>query len=74
MQQMVTRFSQNQWLGGTNKALREIVVIGIGGSCLGPKLACEALQSYAQRDIRVHYISNVDANDMHEVLNLIEPE
>ena len=74
MQQMVTRFSQNQWLGGTNKALREILVIGIGGSCLGPKLACEALQSYAQRDIRVHYISNVDANEMHEVLNLIEPE
>ena len=73
MQQMVERFSQKKWLGSSDKPLREVVVIGIGGSYLGPKLACEALQTYAQKDVRVHYISNVDAHEMHEVLDLIEP-
>ena len=39
MQQMVEQFSQKKWLGSSNKPLREVVVIGIGGSYLGPKLA-----------------------------------
>ena len=73
MQQMVEQFSQKKWLGSSNKPLREVVVIGIGGSYLGPKLASEALHTYAQKDVLVHYISNVDAHDMHEVLGLIDP-
>ena len=73
MQQMVERFSQKKWLGCSNKPMKEVVVIGIGGSYLGPKLACEALQTFAQKDVRIHYISNVDAHEMHEVLEIIEP-
>lgn len=34
---------KGQWLGHTGKPIRHIVNVGIGGSDLGPKMVCEAL-------------------------------
>ena len=36
-----------EWLGSTGKTVTDVVNIGIGGSDLGPKLACQALAEYA---------------------------
>ena len=41
---------------------RDVVNIGIGGSDLGPRLVCEALSSYHSDQVRVHFMTNVDAH------------
>lgn len=54
------------WLGHTGKRIRNIISIGIGGSDLGPVMAYEALRYYSQRDLSVHFVSNVDGTDLVE--------
>ena len=55
-----------RWLGHTGKRIRNVISIGIGGSDLGPVMACEALRYYSQRDLTVRFVSNVDATDLIE--------
>ncbi len=56
------------WLGHTGQRIRNIVNIGIGGSDLGPVMAYEALRHYAQRDLQVKFVSNVDGTDFAEAV------
>lgn len=63
-----------EWVGFTGKAITDIVNIGIGGSDLGPKMVCEALKPYARKDLRVHFVSNVDSTDLVETLRQLNPE
>ena len=63
-----------EWKGYTGKPITDIVNIGIGGSDLGPKMACEALKPYASPNLRAHFVSNVDSTDLVEVLKLVQPE
>lgn len=60
--------------GHTGKKIRHIVNIGIGGSALGPLMACEALKPYAAPDLTAHFVSNVDATDIAETLKKLEPD
>ena len=53
-----------QWLGFTGQGIKNIVNIGIGGSDLGPAMAYEALVPYAEKALRVRFVSNVDGNDI----------
>ncbi len=63
-----------QWLGHSGKPIRNIVNIGIGGSDLGPKMACEALKAFACRNLRVEFVSNVDGFHLAETLSHLDPE
>ena len=63
-----------QWRGYTGKAISDVVNIGIGGSDLGPKMVTLALGNYAQPGLRSHFVSNVDSNDLAEVLKTLNPE
>jgi glucose-6-phosphate isomerase len=63
-----------QWRGHTGKRMRHVVNIGIGGSDLGPVMAYEALRHYSQRDLSVHFISNVDGTDFAETTRDLDPE
>ncbi len=60
--------------GHTGKKLTNIVNIGIGGSDLGPVMACEALKKYWAKDMRCYFISNIDGTACAEVLNNLDPE
>ena len=62
------------WRGHTGKPIRDIVNIGIGGSDLGPAMACEALKPYAKRKLRLFFVSNVDATHLAEVLRQVKAE
>ena len=62
-----------EWLGSTGKPIRNIVNIGIGGSDLGPVMAYEALKHYAQRDLTVRFVSNVDGTDLTEKTRDLDP-
>lgn len=59
--------------GYSGKAFTDIVNIGIGGSDLGPAMVVEALQFY-KNQLEVHFISNVDGDHVHELLQKINPE
>jgi glucose-6-phosphate isomerase len=61
------------WLGFTGKRIKHVVNIGIGGSDLGPVMAYEALRHYSARNLKFHFVSNVDGTDVAEVLQKIDP-
>ena len=62
------------WTGSTGKPITDIINIGIGGSDLGPKMACTALEEYAHERINVHFISNVDGAQILSTLKKLDPE
>jgi glucose-6-phosphate isomerase len=68
------RVRNGSWLGYTGKPINAIVNIGIGGSDLGPKMACLALRSYSNPGLALHFVSNVDGHDMEAALEKVDPE
>jgi glucose-6-phosphate isomerase len=65
---------QGKWLGDTGMPVKDVVNIGIGGSDLGPQMVALALREYAQANLRVHYVSNVDGHDISEALQGLDPQ
>lgn len=63
-----------EWKGYTGKAITDFVNIGIGGSDLGPVMVTEALKPYAKRDLKAHFVSNVDGTHIAEILKTLSPE
>jgi glucose-6-phosphate isomerase len=59
--------------GFSGKRITDIVNIGIGGSDLGPYMVTEALRPY-WTTITPHFVSNVDATHIAEVLKKVDPE
>ena len=68
------KIRKGDWLGYTDKPIKNIVNIGIGGSDLGPVMAYEALKHYAQRDLTFRFVSNIDGTDFHEATIDLDPE
>lgn len=60
--------------GVTGKGITTIVNIGIGGSDLGPRMVCEALECYALPGMRSFFVSNVDPSEMKSVLAKVNAE
>ncbi len=61
------------WLGYSGKPIRNVVNIGIGGSDLGPKMACEALKPFAGKNLNVLFVSNVDGFHLADTLSALDP-
>ncbi|RFB74125.1 MULTISPECIES: glucose-6-phosphate isomerase [unclassified Herbaspirillum] len=68
------RVREGQWLGLSGKPITDIVNIGIGGSHLGPQMACTALRTFAHPRLTMHFVSNVDGHDLHDVLQRVDVE
>ncbi|HSN31087.1 MAG TPA: glucose-6-phosphate isomerase, partial [Ideonella sp.] len=58
---------------GANSGITDVVHIGIGGSDLGPRMAVRALDPFARRGLRLHFVANVDGHDMVPVLRGLDP-
>ena len=56
-----------------NDHITDIVNIGIGGSDLGPQMAVLALNEFATKTKRFHFVSNVDGQELAGVLALCQP-
>ena len=54
--------------------ITDVVNIGIGGSDLGPQMAVMALQSYAVKDKRFHFVSNADGHELDAILKGLKAE
>ncbi|KAL0569064.1 glucose-6-phosphate isomerase [Marasmius crinis-equi] len=63
-----------EWKGYTGKTINTIVNVGIGGSDLGPVMVTEALKPYSKRDLKAHFVSNIDGTHIAEILRECDPE
>lgn len=65
---------KGEFRGYTDKKIKYIVNIGIGGSDLGPLMVTEALRAYKMDDIETFFVSNVDGTHIAETLKKVNPE
>ncbi|MGQ7246446.1 glucose-6-phosphate isomerase [Halomonas sp. V046] len=75
--EQIRRFSDavrsGEWKGFSGQRIRDVVNIGIGGSDLGPNMACRALLKQRHADINFHFVSNVDGAHIQKVLRRLDP-
>jgi len=74
MKDFVNRVISGEWKGVDNNRITDVVNIGIGGSHLGPEMVVKALSHYNTTDLKVHFVSNVDKDDLQEKLAILAPE
>jgi glucose-6-phosphate isomerase len=68
------RIRNGDWKGFTGKPVRRIINIGIGGSDLGPAMACQALRPFAGNNLEFFFVSNIDGTHLAEALKGADPE
>jgi glucose-6-phosphate isomerase len=74
MKEFSEQVRSGEWKGYTGKKIDTIINIGIGGSDLGPVMVSEALKAYSQRDLKIHFVSNIDGTHIAEALKDSDPE
>lgn len=74
MRDFTGRVRSGEWKGYTGKPITDIVNIGIGGSDLGPFMACVALKPFSRPGLRAHFVSNVDGAHIAMTLEKCNPE
>lgn len=74
MSSFVQQVRDQVWLGATQKPITDIVNVGIGGSYLGPRMVTHALADFAHPKLNCHFVSNVDAAYLNDVLQQLSPE
>jgi glucose-6-phosphate isomerase len=57
-----------------DEAITDIVNIGIGGSDLGPQMAVLALDEFRLPGKRLHFVSNIDGQELAAVLAQLQPQ
>jgi glucose-6-phosphate isomerase len=67
------RVRSGEWRGHTDRPIRNVINIGIGGSDLGPVMAYEALRYYSEREMTFRFVSNVDSTDLVEATRDLDP-
>ncbi len=73
MSSFVQKLTGGEWVGYTGERITDVVNIGIGGSDLGAVMVYEALRPYHSTGITCHFVSNIDGNQMYEVLENVDP-
>ncbi len=76
MAQMVDLLHHGQWRGYTGEPIDTVVNIGVGGSDLGPMMACKALDEFEPEQaesIEVHFVSSMDGSQLAALLEQLNP-
>ena len=60
-------------VGASDQRFTDVINIGIGGSDLGPRMVCRALDD-ASPKLKTHFISNVDPHDLDVVTRGLNPQ
>lgn len=74
MRDFSARVREGKWTGRTGKKIETVVNIGIGGSDLGPRMACTALSGAGAQEMDVRFVSNLDAAALGAALQGANPE
>lgn len=67
------RIHDGALVGSTGKRFRHVVIVGIGGSYLGTEFVATALEAYADKDIQLHFLANVDIHNFGRIVKVIDP-
>ncbi len=74
MEKLVDEVHNGSWKGFRGDRITDVVNIGIGGSDLGPRMICKALTPYLVDAVDVHFVANVDGNELTDLLHKVKPE
>ena len=74
MASFAERVRSGEWTGYTGRPIRTVINIGIGGSDLGPAMACRALRSYIDPNLDIRFVSNIDPAHLAAALTGVDPE
>jgi glucose-6-phosphate isomerase len=74
MAAFVDDIAQGKQRGCTGKMFTDVVHLGIGGSDLGPLMACKALQHYQTIPLRTHFVGNIDPAQLSLTLKKVVPD
>ena len=74
VERLSQRIRQGTWRGFSGKAITDVVNIGVGGSDLGPLMAATALDEWADTEIVVHFVSNMDGSQLDNLLKRLDAE
>ncbi len=77
MRSIVSRVHSRQWRGFSGRAITDVVNIGVGGSDLGPFMACQALNEFVPEEaarLQVHFVSSIDGTQLSDLLGTLRPE
>ena len=73
LRQFADAVRSGDWKGFSGKRIKDVVNIGIGGSDLGPNMACRALLKHRHPELGFHFVSNVDGAHIQKVLARLDP-
>ncbi|WP_415893553.1 glucose-6-phosphate isomerase [Neptuniibacter sp. PT8_73] len=76
MEKIVERIHSGQWRGYTGHSIDTVVNIGVGGSDLGPFMACKALSENSPeiaRKLKVYFVSSMDGSQLADLLDQLNP-
>lgn len=61
------------YTSASGAAITDVVLIGIGGSHLGPQMVVNALESFHHPRLTFSFVSNIDGHELTAVLNRVCP-
>ncbi len=73
MSGLIARVYSGEWKGFRGNTIQEVVNIGIGGSDLGPRMVTKALTPFHTKNVKVHFIANIDGAEINDLLSEIDP-
>ena len=73
MREIATALRNREWPGAGGLPITHVVSIGIGGSDLGPRLVCDALDEGSAGDVPVTFVSNVDPAALSRAIAPLDP-
>ncbi|MCL4422185.1 MAG: glucose-6-phosphate isomerase [Actinobacteria bacterium] len=73
MGELSAQIRSGAWTGQTGARMRNIINIGIGGSDLGPQMAYEALMDFADPNLRIRFVSNIDPAALYQATSDLDP-
>ncbi len=76
MDSLVSTIQQRQWRGYSGLPVDTLVNIGVGGSDLGPQMACRALEEFEyspQTPLSISFVSSMDGSQLSRELSRLNP-
>ena len=77
MATLVEQIHSRQWRGFSGKPITDVVNLGVGGSDLGPQMACHALEEFrceGAAGLNLHFVSSIDGSQLSELLKHLNQE
>jgi glucose-6-phosphate isomerase len=75
MQNIVEKVHAGEWLGFDGQPINTVVNIGVGGSDIGPKMVCQALDEFSAKPrdtLQLLFVSSMDGSQLAEMLQHLD--